>query len=174
MFIALKVTYFRILFPFSMVGSHSNSNNPGIQHSGVISVRYLKFLDKYVWTNSVNSDQTAPRAAVRSLSTLFLFRQNNLAIPMNIHNILFLWRNKGNHPLIIIRYLPYLFHWFSLSARTQGNFQIKSPNSGLPYVKCLSGTGHTKMCPMPNVNNKGGDQPVHLRSLISRFVVRCW
>ena len=26
---------------------------------------------------------------------------------------------------------------------------------------------------MPNANNKGADQPAHLRSLISTFVVRC-
>ena len=29
------------------------------------------------------------------------------------------------------------------------------------------------MCLMPYVNNKGADQPVHLRSLISTFVVCC-
>ena len=32
--------------------------------------------------------------------------------------------------------------------------------------------GHVKMCPMPYANNKGADQPAHLRSLISTFVVR--
>ena len=29
------------------------------------------------------------------------------------------------------------------------------------------------MCLMPYANNKGADQPVHPRSLISAFVVRC-
>ena len=29
------------------------------------------------------------------------------------------------------------------------------------------------MCPIPYANNKGADQPVHPRSLISTFVVRC-
>ena len=29
------------------------------------------------------------------------------------------------------------------------------------------------MCLMSYVNNKGADQPAHLRSLISAFVVRC-
>ena len=29
------------------------------------------------------------------------------------------------------------------------------------------------MCLMPYANNKGADQPVHPRSLISTFVVRC-
>ena len=33
--------------------------------------------------------------------------------------------------------------------------------------------GHEKMCLMPYANNKGADQPVHPRSLISAFVVRC-
>ena len=33
--------------------------------------------------------------------------------------------------------------------------------------------GHEKMCLMPYANNKGADQPAHLRSLISAFVVRC-
>ena len=33
--------------------------------------------------------------------------------------------------------------------------------------------GHEKMCLMPYANNKGTDQPAHLRSLISAFVVRC-
>ena len=29
------------------------------------------------------------------------------------------------------------------------------------------------MCFMSHANNKGADQPAHLRSLISAFVVRC-
>ena len=33
--------------------------------------------------------------------------------------------------------------------------------------------GHEKMCLMSYANNKGADQPVHPRSLISAFVVRC-
>ena len=37
----------------------------------------------------------------------------------------------------------------------------------------LYGTSHAKMCLMPYANNKGADQPAHLRSLISTFVFRC-
>ena len=33
--------------------------------------------------------------------------------------------------------------------------------------------GHDKMCLMSYANNKGADQPAHLRSLISAFVVCC-
>ena len=33
--------------------------------------------------------------------------------------------------------------------------------------------GHEKMCFMSYANNKGADQPAHLRSLMSAFVVRC-
>ena len=33
--------------------------------------------------------------------------------------------------------------------------------------------GHEKMCFMSYANNKSADQPVHPRSLISAFVVRC-
>ena len=33
--------------------------------------------------------------------------------------------------------------------------------------------GHEKTCLMSYANNKGADQPVHPRSLISVFVVRC-
>ena len=33
--------------------------------------------------------------------------------------------------------------------------------------------GNAKMYLMPYANNKGADQPAHLRSLISTFVVRC-
>ena len=33
--------------------------------------------------------------------------------------------------------------------------------------------GHEKMCLMSYANNKGADQPVHPRSLISASVVRC-
>ena len=33
--------------------------------------------------------------------------------------------------------------------------------------------GHEKMCLMSYANNKGADQPVHPRSLISAFVARC-
>ena len=32
---------------------------------------------------------------------------------------------------------------------------------------------HEKTCLMPYANNKGADQPVHPRSLISLFVARC-
>ena len=35
------------------------------------------------------------------------------------------------------------------------------------------GPGHAKMCLMPYANNKGADQPAHLHSLISTFVVHC-
>ena len=34
-------------------------------------------------------------------------------------------------------------------------------------------SGHEKTCLVPYANNKGADQPAHLRSLISIFVVRC-
>ena len=37
----------------------------------------------------------------------------------------------------------------------------------------LNEPGHEKMCLMSYANNKGADQPAHLRSLISAFVVRC-
>ena len=33
--------------------------------------------------------------------------------------------------------------------------------------------GYEKTCLMPYANNKGADQPAHLRSLSSAFVVRC-
>ena len=33
--------------------------------------------------------------------------------------------------------------------------------------------GHEKTCLMSYANNKGADQPAHLHSLISAFVVRC-
>ena len=36
---------------------------------------------------------------------------------------------------------------------------------------CVNGPGHAKTCLMPYANNKGADQPAHLRSLISIFVV---
>ena len=35
------------------------------------------------------------------------------------------------------------------------------------------GPRHAKTCLMPYANNKGADQPAHLRSLISTFVVGC-
>ena len=37
----------------------------------------------------------------------------------------------------------------------------------------ISEPGHVKMCLMSYANNKGADQPAHLRSLISTFVVHC-
>ena len=36
-----------------------------------------------------------------------------------------------------------------------------------------NGPGLAKTCLMTYANNKGADQPAHLRSLISTFVVRC-
>ena len=52
---------------------------------------------------------------------------------------------------------------------------LKMLNSGLYILKVLmlDGPGHAKMCLMPYANNKGADQPVHLRSLISTFVLCC-
>ena len=41
------------------------------------------------------------------------------------------------------------------------------------FIHLSFGPGHAKMCLMPYANNKGADQPVHPRSLISTFVVRC-
>ena len=38
---------------------------------------------------------------------------------------------------------------------------------------CTYEPGHAKTCLMTYANNKGADQPAHLRSLISTFVVRC-
>ena len=40
-------------------------------------------------------------------------------------------------------------------------------------TKTPCGPGHVKMCLMPYAKNKGADQPAHLRSLISTFVVCC-
>ena len=43
-------------------------------------------------------------------------------------------------------------------------------------VLCLQvthGPGQVKMCLITYAINKGADQPAHLRSLISTFVVRC-
>ena len=38
---------------------------------------------------------------------------------------------------------------------------------------CIIELGHEKMCLISYANNKGADQPAHLHSLISAFVVRC-
>ena len=43
----------------------------------------------------------------------------------------------------------------------------------IAYLFTSNEQGHEKMCLMPYANNKGIDQPVHPRSLISAFVVRC-
>ena len=42
----------------------------------------------------------------------------------------------------------------------------------MSFVK-VNEPGHEKMCLMAYTNNKGADQPAHLHSLISAFVVRC-
>ena len=44
-------------------------------------------------------------------------------------------------------------------------------NKGVHLCGSIFGPGQAKMYVMPYVNNKGADQPVHLRSLISTFVV---
>ena len=41
------------------------------------------------------------------------------------------------------------------------------------FIQDTNELGHEKMCLMSYANNKGADQPVHPRSLISTFVV-CW
>ena len=46
---------------------------------------------------------------------------------------------------------------------------MKAPNIGTN----TSEPGHEKTFLILYANNKGADQPVHLRSLISTFVVRC-
>ena len=40
------------------------------------------------------------------------------------------------------------------------------------FIQDTNELGHEKMCLMSYANNKGADQPVHPRSLISAFVVR--
>ena len=40
-------------------------------------------------------------------------------------------------------------------------------------VKHTCEPGHEKSCLLSYANNKGADQPEHLRSLISAFIVRC-
>ena len=56
-------------------------------------------------------------------------------------------------------------------------FDIGTLDSGersLPFgLLVLYEPGHEKMCLMAYVNNKGADQPVHLGSLISAFIVPC-
>ena len=47
-----------------------------------------------------------------------------------------------------------------------------SHENNLKHVKIYE-PGHEKICLMPYANNKGADQAVHPRSLISAFVVRC-
>ena len=46
---------------------------------------------------------------------------------------------------------------------------INNYNSSSLYLSRF----HEKMCLMSYANNKGADQPVHPRRLISAFVVRC-
>ena len=48
---------------------------------------------------------------------------------------------------------------------------MKTNNLNIKINRCEP--GHEKTCLMSYVNNKGADQPAHLRSLISAFVVRC-
>ena len=58
---------------------------------------------------------------------------------------------------------------------------VSTPSEGsVHYSKTLKssavsvyGPGHAKTCLMPYGNNKGADQPAHLRHLISTFVVHC-
>ena len=45
--------------------------------------------------------------------------------------------------------------------------------SSLAIMCKISELGHEKMCLTSYANNKGADQPAHLRGLISAFVVRC-
>ena len=53
------------------------------------------------------------------------------------------------------------------------------PTSSLERVPLSSVCGmrfephHEKTCFLPYANNKGADQPAHLRSLISAFVICC-
>ena len=49
---------------------------------------------------------------------------------------------------------------------------IKSDSNTLKLAITIE-PGHKKICLMLYANNKGADQPAHLRSLISAFVVRC-
>ena len=59
---------------------------------------------------------------------------------------------------------------------------VEWPRQPLPAIRLTLPTipprrplepGHEKMCLMSYANNKGADQPAHLHSLISAFVVRC-
>ena len=50
----------------------------------------------------------------------------------------------------------------------------KNPDRNMKSIRIHAyDPGHEKMCPMSYVNNTDADQPVHPRSLINAFVVRC-
>ena len=51
--------------------------------------------------------------------------------------------------------------------------EVTIPATAMQYIPYIYEPGHEKMCLMPYANNKGADQPAHLHSLISAFVVRC-
>ena len=45
---------------------------------------------------------------------------------MSTYNICFLWRNRQNYPLIIIKYPPYLFHWKPSPNNTGATYLVMS------------------------------------------------
>ena len=49
----------------------------------------------------------------------------------------------------------------------------QNARDGAVNVFQINEPGHAKVCHMPYANNKGADQPEHLCSLISTFVVPC-
>ena len=62
-------------------------------------------------------------------------------------------------------FLRFFFFLFILSQLSQ--------SKSLSTCPFIIEPGHEKMCLMSYANNKGADQPAHLRSLICAFVVRC-
>ena len=104
---------------------------------------------------------------------------------------MFLWRNKQNYLLIIIKYPPYLFHclqsspfnWHLLTTiHARLKLLINMIKIQYSTLTCFLGfyilrekemSRAMRKCVMSYANNKGADQPAHPHSLISAFVVRC-
>ena len=143
----------------------SDTQNICCNHSKVWTMwhyhRLMSPNDADGMANSVDPDQTFPLGAVWSGSALFAQA--------------YLSENLGS-----LRYQPiffqtcyykhtYYFIWPNVGQKHECLFKT----SGCLFCNISYEPGYEKTCLTSYANNKGADQPVHPRSLISAFVVRC-
>ena len=136
-----------------------------------LKILYVQHQEKISWHQFNTSNLTAALGGMKrfSLESGHSYKDTTDRIQF-VNSIYYLFIRHT--PFTCTCLLLYCSYWTISNA-----FEIHADNNYLAekktYVLIPSEPGHEKMCLMPYANNKGVDQPAHLGSLISAFVVCC-